>query len=130
MARNKDEKIDLNPTQSGLNSAFSSLLSNITPSSAGSEQIFTQKPSQPAPKKRGRVVLRRETAHRGGKCVVVVYDFPTSLPMREIENIAKQLRKTCGSGGTVKGREIEIQGEHAPKIRAFLEKEGFQVAGV
>ena len=130
MARNKDEKIDLNPAQSGLNTAFSSLLSNITPSPSGSEEVSTPKPGQPAPRKRGRVVLRRETAHRGGKCVVIVYDFPTSLPLREIEDIAKKLRKACGAGGTVKGREIEIQGEHAPKIRAFLEKEGFQVAGV
>ncbi len=82
------------------------------------------------PAKLGRVVLRRETAHRGGKTVVVVYDFAAHVPIAKIEEYASQLKKTCGCGGTVKGREIEIQGDQPGKIRALLEAEGFQVAGV
>jgi translation initiation factor 1 len=78
----------------------------------------------------GRVVLRRETAHRGGKTVVVVDDFATHLPASVIEKIAKKLRASCGCGGTVKGRTIEIQGDQPARVRAVLEAEGFQVAGV
>jgi translation initiation factor 1 len=80
--------------------------------------------------KMGRVVLRKEKAHRGGKTVIVVDDFATHLPLTVIEAAAKKLRAGCGCGGTVKERRIEVQGDQAAKVRAILEGEGFEVAGV
>jgi translation initiation factor 1 len=80
--------------------------------------------------KLGRVVLRRERAHRSGKTVIVVDDFATHLPVSVIENTAKKIRAACGCGGTVKDRAIEIQGDQPDKIRAILEAEGYQVAGI
>jgi translation initiation factor 1 len=80
--------------------------------------------------KPGRVLLRRETAHRIGKTVVVVYDFATHLPVSVIEKTAKRLRTACGAGGTVKDRTIEIQGDQVAKVRATLEAEGFVVGGI
>jgi translation initiation factor 1 len=80
--------------------------------------------------KLGRVVLRREKAHRGGKTVIVVHDFAPQITPAKIEALATQLKKACGCGGTVKGREIEIQGDQPGKIRVLLEGEGFQVAGI
>lgn len=80
--------------------------------------------------KMGRVLLRRETAHRGGKTVVVVYDFASHLPPSMIEKVAKKLRAACSTGGTVKDRSIEIQGDQVAKVRAALEAEGFIVGGV
>jgi translation initiation factor 1 len=79
--------------------------------------------------KLGRVVLRRETAHRGGKTVIVVDQFATHLPLSVIETVAKKIRMTCGCGGSVKGRTIELQGDQADRVRAVLEQEGFKVAG-
>ena len=89
-------------------------------------------PDLPAPKpvKLGRVVLRKEKAHRGGKTVIVIHDFAPQITSRQIETFAGQLKKACGCGGTVKDRTIEIQGDQPGKIRALLEAEGFQVAGV
>ncbi len=80
--------------------------------------------------KPGRVVLRRERAGRSGKTVIVVDDFATHLPLSFIENVARTLRAVCGCGGTVRGRAVEIQGDQPAKIRAALEAEGFQVAGI
>lgn len=77
-----------------------------------------------------RVVLRREKAQRGGKTVIVVHDFASQITGRRIEELATKLKKSCGCGGTVKGREIEIQGDQPGKIRELLEAEGFRVAGV
>src|ERR1700691_4911218 len=57
--------------------------------------------------KMGRVVLQRETAHRGGKTVIVVKDFASHLPQSVIETIGKRLRSACGCGGTVKEKRIE-----------------------
>jgi translation initiation factor 1 len=81
-------------------------------------------------RKLGRVVLRKETAQRGGKAVIVIHDFPPTTTPSELDAMAKRLRQALGTGGSVKGRTIEIQGDQAPKIRALLEKEGWQVAGV
>ena len=80
--------------------------------------------------KMGRVILRRERAGRGGKTVIVADDFATHLPLSVIESVARILRAACGCGGTVRGRLVEIQGDQPAKIRAALEAEGFQVAGV
>jgi translation initiation factor 1 len=80
--------------------------------------------------KLGRVVLRRETAHRGGKTVVVIDQFASNISGKQIEALAKKLRNACGCGGTTKERSIEMQGNHVEKIRQLLEQEGFRVAGV
>jgi translation initiation factor 1 len=124
------KRVDTNATEStrpGLNTAFSGLdLPNLP---AGPEP----KPAADSPQtlwKMGRVVLRRETAHRGGKTVIVVDDFATHLPVSVIEKVAKKLRTVCGCGGTVKGRAIELQGDQPARVRTALEAEGFQVAGV
>jgi translation initiation factor 1 len=113
--------------QGGLNAAFAGL--DVPNLPAGPEA-----PAQPAPAlpvwKLGRVVLRRELARRGGKTVIVIHDFASHLPLSVIESTAKKLRQACGCGGTVRDRTIEIQGDQPGKIRAFLESEGFQVAGV
>lgn len=89
-------------------------------------------PELPPPKqpKLGRVVLRKETAHRGGKTVIVVHDFASHITGKQIDDYATKLKKACGCGGTVRDRQIEIQGDQPGKIRALLEAEGFQVAGV
>lgn len=121
------KKVPINQPQSGLNAAFAKL--DLGPLPEG------PKPEPPrdgpgAIWKLGRVVLRKETAQRGGKTVIVVHDFATHLPGSVIETIAKKIRQQCGCGGPVKGRTIEVQGDQAGRIRAVLEKEGFQVAGV
>ncbi len=125
------KRIDINPAQAplaGLDGAFANLdlpelpAAQITPSAA--------KDSPQTIWKMGRVILRRETAHRGGKTVIVIHDFATHLPLSVIETVAKKVRSACGCGGTVKGRAIEIQGDQPAKIRSVLEAEGFQVAGV
>ena len=82
------------------------------------------------PTKMGRVVLRREKAQRGGKTVVVVSDFEARISEAEIEDLARKARQACGCGGTVREREIELQGDNAPKVRTFFEGAGFRVAGV
>ncbi len=76
---------------------------------------------------KSRVILRRETAHRGGKVVIVVTAFPEAISVEEISALARELRIACGAGGTMRGREIEIQGDQVARIRAFFEGKGFRV---
>lgn len=127
--RPEKKKITTNQPQTGLNAAFANLDVGGLP--AGPEPAPEPPATGPgAIWKLGRVVLRKETAHRGGKAVIVVHDFASHLPVSVIETVAKTIQKQCGCGGTVKGRTIEVQGDQAARVRAVLEKEGFKVAGV
>ena len=124
------KKLDTSGAKSplaGLGDAFASV--NLPDLPAGEPPKPSVKPQEPL-WKMGRVVLRKEKAHRGGKTVIVVDDFATHLPASVIEATAKKLRSACGCGGTVKERRIEIQGDQPAKVRQILEGEGFQVAGV
>jgi len=66
--------------------------------------------------------VSRETKGRGGKSVTIVKGLaldPVALAL-----LGKQLRTTCGSGGTVKDGAIEVQGDHCDRIIEALKKHG------
>ncbi len=67
----------------------------------------------------------RETKGRGGKTVTVVRSLP--LNPLVLATLGKQLRTACGSGGTIKDGLIEVQGDHAERIVAALQAQGFSV---
>ena len=67
--------------------------------------------------------VRREKKGRGGKTVTTVSGVP--LPLTELKDLAKDLRRGCGTGGTVKDGVIEIQGDHADAILDALAQRGF-----
>lgn len=73
----------------------------------------------------GIVRIRRETSGRKGKGVTTVSGLP--LDAKAMEMMAKQLKQLCGTGGTVKERIIEIQGDHREKIRDTLVSQGYTV---
>ncbi len=73
----------------------------------------------------GIVRIRRETKGRGGKAVTVVGGLP--LGATELKTLAKALKQRCGVGGSVKGEEIEIQGDQRETIKTELEKQGYTV---
>ena len=66
----------------------------------------------------GPVRVRIERQGRGGKVVTIV-DNLVGHPAR-IDDIAKHLKSRCGAGGTVKGRVIEVQGDHRARVVAAL----------
>ncbi len=76
-------------------------------------------------KNRGRVDIIRQTAHRGGKTVTVVTGF-TGIGQDEKEQLAKEMQKACGVGGTVKEGRIEIQGDRRDDVARILSKAGFR----
>lgn len=69
--------------------------------------------------------VRRETKGRGGKTVTVVLGVP--LDEQGVRVLAGELKRRCGTGGTVKDGSIEIQGDHSDFLAADLEKRGFRV---
>lgn len=71
----------------------------------------------------GRVRVAREKAGRGGKTVTVVRGLP--LPAADLAALGKRLRSACGTGGTVRDGMLELQGDHAERVTAWLRAEGF-----
>ncbi len=71
------------------------------------------------------VRVGRETAGRRGKGVTTVSDVP--LGERGLRELAATLKQRCGTGGTVKGGRIEIQGDIRDRVAAELERLGYRV---
>ncbi len=73
----------------------------------------------------GKLMIRvgRETSGRGGKGVSVITGLP--LPQAQLEELAKQLKKRCGCGGTVRNGVIEIQGDQRDLLVAELIRLGY-----
>lgn len=64
-------------------------------------------------------------SRRYGKQVTVLEGFDLSL---DLEPLARDLKKGIGTGGTVRVRTIELQGDHRRAAREFMEKRGFKFA--
>lgn len=77
------------------------------------------------PKNDGIVRVGRETKGRKGAGVTVITGI-ASHP-EGLKQIAKDLKQKCGTGGTVKGRVIEIQGDHRDRLVDELQKLGYTV---
>ncbi len=69
------------------------------------------------------VRVGRATQGRAGKGVTVITGLP--LAPLELEALAAELKRHCGSGGTVRAGAIEIQGEHRDRIVQELTHRGF-----
>ena len=80
------------------------------------------KDAEPA-KQTIRVALDRK--RRAGKTMTVASGF--ELTEESLAALATKLKKRCGAGGTARGSEIEIQGDHAATIAAELVKLGYRV---
>jgi translation initiation factor 1 len=78
-----------------------------------------------APRGDGIVRVRRESQGRGGKTVTTISGV--GLAEDALRALAGELKRLCGTGGTVKDYVIEIQGDHREKIVAALEQRGYSV---
>lgn len=73
----------------------------------------------------GIVRVGRQTKGRKGKGVTVVTGVP--LAGAELAALASDLKRKCGSGGTVRDGTIEIQGDHRDALLQELALRGWRV---
>lgn len=78
-----------------------------------------------APRGDGIVRVRREVGGRRGKTVTTISGVPSDDD--RLRELAADLKRLCGSGGSVKEGTIEIQGDHCTVVIAELTKRGFTV---
>ena len=85
------------------------------------------RPSPPAPSvpRDGVVRIFRERGGRGGKTVTVIRGLPDRGGALDAR--AADLRRLCGTGGTVKDGVVELQGDHRERVAARLTALGYRV---
>jgi translation initiation factor 1 len=75
----------------------------------------------------GFVRIQLEKSGRKGKGVCVVYGLPAGT---DIAGLCRELKKKCGTGGTVRDNRIEIQGTDRDRIEQVLNDRGFKTKRV
>ncbi len=68
-------------------------------------------------------IVRVTREKRRASAVTVVH----GLTSGEIENVGKELRRHCGTGGTAKNGVVELQGDHRDKVVSWFEARGRRV---
>lgn len=61
---------------------------------------------------------------KGGKTVTVISGFQAKP--ETLADLLKKLKTQCGTGGTVRENELEIQGDHALKLVELLNQMGYK----
>ncbi|MFH1217171.1 MAG: translation initiation factor Sui1 [Pseudomonadota bacterium] len=79
----------------------------------------------PRAKGDGIIRISRETKGRKGKGVTLISGL--ALDADSLSKLAGELKRKCGSGGTVKDNMIEIQGDHRDALFAELTRQGYSV---
>lgn len=70
-----------------------------------------------------KLKVRIDTRQRAGKAVTLVEGFIG--PAAELDDLGRQLKTHCGTGGSVKDGEIIIQGDQRDKITQWLLNNGY-----
>jgi translation initiation factor 1 len=73
----------------------------------------------------GIVRVRREKKGRRGKTVTTISGIP--LPSEGLTQLAGELKRRCGTGGSAKNGVIEIQGDHCETLALELVSRGYTV---
>jgi translation initiation factor 1 len=79
-------------------------------------------PSLPATQQ--TALIHRASKGRGGKVVTLIQNL--HLSPDDLKALTTHLKRTCGSGGTVKDGVIEIQGDHRQTVAKALQQLGYK----
>ncbi|MDH6099170.1 translation initiation factor [Anabaenopsis sp. FSS-46] len=84
----------------------------------------TQRAIPELPPQQQNLKIQASRKGRKGKTVTVISGFQTKPEV--LAALVKQLKTQCGTGGTVKDHEIEIQGDHKQKILEIMTTLGYK----
>ena len=89
------------------------------------ENIYKEKPKEENFQKISKINISKQKKGKKGKTITLI----KGLSIRnetEVKELLKKMKVFCGTGGTVIGKDIQLQGDMVNKSIEFLRKEGFQ----
>ncbi len=124
------KRIDISERDTSSGQSLSDFLSKagleISKDAAKQPEMEPQKVKGPV-KQKEPLYVRIEKKGRHGKVVTIVAGFTGLTGL--IEDLAKKLKSQCGVGGSVKDREIVLQGDLQKKVMQLLQDQGYKVKG-
>lgn len=94
----------------------------VKPPRVGKRPSLPETPSLNLPRD-GVVRLLRDRKGRGGKTVTQVAGVPSAA----LAPLASDLKRLCGTGGTLRGEIIELHGDVRERLKPELERRGYTV---
>ncbi len=80
-------------------------------------------PPGSSPRRRAETIKLRREKRGAGREIIVLEGFPADV---DLGTLVSDLKKKCGTGGTAKGRTLEIQGDHRDLLAQLLLERGFR----
>jgi translation initiation factor 1 len=80
-------------------------------------------PEETLPPRRQKLRVRLDTRQRAGKAVTLVEGFAGGTD--DLDQLGRQLKTHCGTGGSVKDGLVIIQGDQRDKITQWLLEKGY-----
>jgi translation initiation factor 1 len=90
---------------------------------------FSPEPDQPEeaatlPPAQQQLKVKLDTKQRAGKVVTLIDGFIGTAA--DLEQLGKELKTKCGTGGSVKDGQILIQGDYRDKVLKWLQDWGYK----
>lgn len=93
------------------------------------ENKTEEQPLKPLTSRCGKINIFFEKKGRGGKQATILAGFD-NLEESELNDLASDIKKKLGTGGSARGSEILIQGDRRKDVHELLSKMGFKVSGI
>ena len=88
------------------------------------ENIYQEKPKEENFKKISKINISKQKKGKKGKTITLIKGLSIRNEI-EVKELLKKMKVFCGTGGTLIGEDIQLQGDMVNKSIKFLRKEGF-----
>ena len=89
------------------------------------ENIYKEKTKEENFQKISKINISKQKKGKKGKTITLIKGLSIRNEI-EVKELLKKMKVFCGTGGTLIGEDIQLQGDMVNKSIEFLRKEGFQ----
>ena len=89
------------------------------------ENIYQEKNTKENLRKISKINISKQKKGKKGKTITLIKGLGIRNE-KEVKELLKKLKVFCGTGGTVIGEDIQLQGDMVDKAFEFLRNNGFQ----
>ena len=86
---------------------------------------FQELPREDDLRKSSKINISKHKKGKKGKTITLIKGLGIRNE-KEVKQLLKKMKVFCGTGGTVIGKDIQLQGDMVKKSIDFLSNEGFQ----